>query len=162
MTDDKRNSGRPRKWSSDAERMRAARAAKRSKKLAEEQRRAAENANDQTAQLQRRTVEPDSAASSTEVPAVKSGNTGMAIHATCEATILELRAEVRKLEDEYDDSVYDRWILEHRYRMAIARMREHDPDGVEWLDVEVLRWEARREGYLEQRRRLRRSSRRWQ
>ena len=79
----------------------------------------------------------------------------MAVHATCEANIVKLRDELRQLENEYDDSVYDRWILEHQYRMAVARMQEHDPDGIAWLDEQVRRWESRREGYLEDRRRLR-------
>ena len=69
--------------------------------------------------------------------------------------IVKLRDEVRELEDEYDDSVYDRWILEHQYRMAVARMQEHDPEGIAWLDEQVRRWESRREGFLEERRRLR-------
>jgi len=68
----------------------------------------------------------------------------MAVHATCEADIVKLRDEVRQLEDEYDDSVYDRWILEHQYRMAVARMQEHDPEGIAWLDEQVRRWESRR------------------
>ena len=87
--------------------------------------------------------------------APKTGNTWMAVHATCEANIVKLRDEVRQLEDEYDDSVYDRWILEHQYRMAVARMQEHDPEGIAWLDEQVRRWESRREGFLEDRRRLR-------
>jgi len=41
MNEGKRKAGRPQKWSSDAERMRAARAAKRENQLAEEERRAA-------------------------------------------------------------------------------------------------------------------------
>jgi len=74
---------------------------------------------------------------------------------------VKLLGEVRELEDEYDDSVYDRWILEHQYRMAVARMQDHDPDGIAWLDEQVRRWESRREGFLEERRRLRRQGRSW-
>ena len=44
MTEEKRKPGRPRKWSSDAERMRAARAVKRERRLADEERREAKRA----------------------------------------------------------------------------------------------------------------------
>jgi hypothetical protein len=151
MTDEKRKPGRPRKWSSDAERMRAARAAKR---LADEERREVKRAERERASREQFASSPNSKPVSAP-GAPKTGNTWMAVHATCEANILKLRGELRELEDEYDDSVYDRWILEHQYRMAVARMQEHDPDGIAWLDEQVRRWESRREGYLEGRRRLR-------
>ena len=154
MTDEKRKPGRPRKWSSDAERMRAARAAKRAKRLAAEQRREVRRAERERANREQFASSP-SARPVPDAGAPKTGNTWMAVHATCEANIVKLRDEVRQLEDEYDDSVYDRWILEHQYRMAVARMQEHDPEGVAWLDEQVRRWEARREGFFEDRRRLR-------
>lgn len=154
MTDEKRKPGRPRKWSSDAERMRAARAATRAKRLADEERRGVKSAEQERASREQCASSPIAKL----VPAAgapKTGNTWMAVHGTCEANILKLRGELRELEDEYDDSVYDRWILEHQYRRAVARMREHDPDGIAWLDEQARRWESRREGYLEDRRRLR-------
>lgn len=154
MTDEKRKPGRPRKWSSDAERMRATRAANRAKRLAEEERREAKRAERERASREQ-FASPTNATPVPAAGAPKTGNTWKAVHATCEANILNLRAEVRELQDEYDDSVYDRWILEHQYRMAIARMQEHDPDGIAWLDEQVRRWESRREGYLEDRRRIR-------
>lgn len=155
MTDEKRKSGRPRKWSSDAERMRATRAAKR---LHDEERRELKRAEqDRESREQFASSEHGNPVSAAGVPTA--GNTCMALHATLEASILKLRGELRQLEDEYDDSLYDRWILEHQYRMAVARMREHDPEGVAWLDEQVRRWESRREGYLENRRRLRRRGR---
>ena len=152
MTDEKRKPGRPRKWSSDAERMRAARAAKRAKRLADEERREVKRAEQERANREQFASSP----SAKPVPAApKTGNTWKAVHATCEANILKLRGELRELEGEYDDSVYDRWILEHRYRMAVARMQDRDPDGIAWLGEQVRRWESRREVYLEDRRRLR-------
>ncbi|HYN33505.1 MAG TPA: hypothetical protein VES40_12830 [Ilumatobacteraceae bacterium] len=154
MTDAKRKPGRPRKWSSDAERMGAARAAERAKRLADEERREVQRAERERASREKFASSPNFE----PVPAPgapTTGNTWMAVHATCETNIVKLRGELRELEDEYDDSVYDRWILEHQYRMAVTRMQEHDPDGIAWLDEQVRRWESRREGYLEDRRRLR-------
>ncbi len=77
--------------------------------------------------------------------------------AECHAEIEKLTAEVRRLEDEYDDAIYDRWISETQYRMAIHRMQQHDPDGLRWLDNQLRRWAAQRSGGLEDRRRARRS-----
>ncbi len=151
MTDEKRKPGRPRKWSSDAERMRAARAAKRAEREAEENRLEAKRLMQELQDRQRYATAPSPASG-----AKKSGNTWKAVHATCEANITKLREELRTLEDEYDDSVYARWILEHQYRMAIARMQKRDPEGLAWLDDQVRRWEAKRERFLEERRRLRR------
>lgn len=156
MTDEKRKPGRPRKWSSDAERMRAARAAKRAERAAEAERVEAKRQVQDWKERERFATAPNAKAGAPQTDA-----TWKAVHATCEANIVKLRSEVRQLEDEYDDSVYDRWILEHQYRMAVARMQEHDPDGIAWLDEQVRRWESRREGYLEDRRRLRRQGRSW-
>ncbi len=150
MTDEKRKPGRPRKWSSDAERMRATRAAKRAEREAEENRLEAKRLLHEVTERQRYSKPPKAKSA-----AAKNGNTWKAVHATCEANITKLREELRTLEDEYDDSVYDRWILEHQYRMAVTRMQERDPEGLVWLDDQVQRWEARREGFLEDRRRLR-------
>lgn len=154
MTDEKRKPGRPRKWSSDAERMSATRAAKSAKRLADEERREVKRAERARASREQ-FASPPNAKPVSAAGEPKTGNTWMAVHAICEANIVKLRDEVRQLEDEYDDSVYDRWILEHQYRMAVARMQEHDPDGIVWLDEQVRRWESRREGFLEERRRLR-------
>ena len=150
MTDEKRKPGRPRKWSSDAERMRATRAAKRAEREAEEQRLEAKRLLQEVTERRRYSKAPKATSG-----AAKSGNSWKAVHATCEANITKLREELRTLEDEYDDSVYDRWILEHQYRMAVTRMQQRDPEGLVWLDDQVQRWEARREGFLEDRRRLR-------
>ena len=128
------------------------------KRLAAEERREVKRAERERASREQFASSPNSKPMPAPV-ASKTGNTWMAVHATCEANIVKLRDEVRQLEDEYDDSVYDRWILEHQYRMAVARMQEHDPEGVAWLDEQVRRWEARREGFLEDRRRLRLGSR---
>ena len=156
MTDEKRKPGPPRKWSSDAERMRAARAAKLAERALEAERLEAKRQVQDWKERERFATPPNAKAG-----AAKTGNTWMAVHATCEANIVKLRDEVRKLEDEYDDSVYDRWILERQHRMAVARMQEHDLHGIAWLDEQVSRWESRREGHLEDRRRLRRQGRSW-
>jgi hypothetical protein len=127
---------------------------KSAKRLADEERREVKRAEQERASREQFASSPNSK----PMPAPgasKTGNTWMAVHATCEANILKLRDELRQLEHEYDDSVYDRWILEHQYRMAVARMQDHDPDGFAWLDEQARRWESRREGYLEDRRRLR-------
>lgn len=75
-----------------------------------------------------------------------------------QAEVDKLRAEVRRLEDEYDDVVYDRWILETQYRMAVQRMHQHDPDGLVWLEELLRRWALQRSAELESHRRARRSS----
>ena len=137
MTDEKRKPGRPRKWSSDAERMRATRAAERAKRVADEERREARGAEQERASREQYASSPTAKSTSPAPISPKTGNTWKAVHATCEANIVKLRGEVRELEDEYGDSVYDRWILEHQYRMAVARMQEHDPDGIAWLDEQV-------------------------
>ena len=134
MTDEKRKPGRPRKWASDAERMRGARAATRVERLADEERREVERADQERANREQFASSPNAKPlPSAGVP--KTGNTWKAVHATCEANILKLRDELRELENEYDDSVYDRWILEHQYRMAVARVQEHDPtESLGWTN----------------------------
>jgi len=89
MTDEKRKPGRPRKWSSDAERMRATRAAKRAERLADEERREVKRAEQERASREQFASSPNTK----PVPAAgspKTGNTWMAVHATCEANILKL------------------------------------------------------------------------
>jgi hypothetical protein len=150
--------GRPRKWSSDAERMRAARAAKRETQRAADERGAARRQ-----QHERRTREKSTTVPTTEqlvapaestIPEPHGGE-----HVAERSEVDRLRAEVRRLEDEYDDVVYDRWIFETQYRMAICRLQQHDPEGLAWLDEQLRRWALQREGELEDRRRARRS---WQ
>ena len=156
MPDEKRKPGRPRKWSSDAERMRAARAAKREERRVAEERRAARRE-----QQERRTREKYSTAATSEsvtaepTPSVPDDDVDDGISNQTEVD--KLRAEVRRLEDAFDDVVYDRWIYEMQYRMAIHRMRQHDPDGLVWLDDQLRRWTIQRSGELEDRRRARRS-----
>ena len=156
MPDEKRKPGRPRKWSSDAERMRAARAAKREERRVAEERRAARRE-----QQERRTREKYSTAATSEsvtaepTPSVPDDDVDDGISNQTEGD--KLRAEVRRLEDAFDDVVYDRWIYEMQYRMAIHRMRQHDPDGLVWLDDQLRRWTIQRSGELEDRRRARRS-----
>lgn len=152
MTDEKRKPGRPRKWSSDAERMRAARAAKREEQRVAEERRAARHE-----QYERRRREKRSAAPTIEpVAAIRASGTSDDLArelAVCQAEIEKLSVVVRRLEDECDDATYDRWISETQYRMAIHRMHQHDPDGLGLLDNQLRRWAAQRSGGLEDRRR---------
>lgn len=156
MPDEKRKPGRPRKWSSDAERMRAARAAKREEGRVAEERWAARRE-----EQERRACEKYSTAATTdavtEISAAGAPDHLGAGHQAIQAEIDRLRAEVPRLEEEYDDVVYDRWIHEMQYRMAIHRMRQHDPDGLAWLDEQLRRWAMRRSGELENRRRARTS-----
>lgn len=156
MTNEKRKPGRPRKWSSDAERMRAARAAKREEGRIAEERRAARRE-----QTERRTREKHSTVPTNESieakPAAIAPDDVAADEISNQAEVNKLRAEVRRLEDEFDDVVYDRWIFETQYRMAIHRMRQHDPDGLAWLDEQLRRWALQRSGELEARRRARRA-----
>lgn len=156
MTDEKRKPGRQRKWSSDAERMRAARAAKRKERRVAEERRLARRERNE-----RRTRETFSTAPAAEpgaeVPPPKAPNESALELSACRAEIDQLRAEIRRLEDEYDDVVYDRWIFEMQFQMAVHRLRHHDPDGLVWLDDQLRLWAGRREGELEDRRRARRS-----
>ena len=156
MTDEKRKPGRPRKWSSDAERMRAARAAKREERRVAEERRAVRRE-----QRERRTREKYSTAATSESvtaePTPSAPDDDVDDDISNQAEVDKLRAVVRRLEDEFDDVVYDRWIYEVQYRMAIHRMRQHDPDGLAWLDEQLRRWAPRRSGDLENRRRARRS-----
>ncbi len=154
MSDEKPKPGRPRKWSSDAERMRAQRAAKREKQRADSERRAA---------AEREATEKAKAASS---PAPKpdasathlTGEERSAVHGPCEAIIERLREEIERLEAEFDEVVYDRWIVATQYRLAIHRMQEFDPPGLDWLDEQLTNWEARRNGYHETRWRIRRAT----
>lgn len=153
MPDEKREPGRPRKWSSDAERMRAARAAKREERRAADERRAARRE-----QQERRTREKYSTSESiTAKPASSVPDDVADDDISNQAEVDKLRAEVRRLEDEFDDVVYDRWIFETQYQMAIHRMRQHDPDGLAWLDEQLRRWALQRSGELEDRRRARRA-----
>jgi hypothetical protein len=155
MSDEKPKPGRPRKWSSDAERMRAHRAAKREKPRADGERRAA--AERDAAEKAKAAWSP---APSPEAPATNlTAEERSAIHGPCEAIIEQLREEVERLEAEFDEVVYDRWIVATQYRLAIHRMQEFDPPGLDWLDEQLTKWEARRDGYHEARWRARRSQR---
>ena len=71
------------------------------------------------------------------------------------------RAELRRLDVEYDDVVYDHWILETQYRVAVKRMQQHDPHGLIWPDEQLRRWTLQRNGELERRCRARRYRETW-
>ncbi len=120
MTDEKRKPGRPRKWSSDGERMRAARATKQAKRLADEERSEAKRAEQERASRER-FASPSKAKPVSAAGAPKTGNTWLAVHAVCEANIVKLGDEVRELEGEYDDSIYVRYRLRQRAARWAAR-----------------------------------------
>ena len=141
MTEDKRKAGRPRKWSSDAERMRSARAVKREMQLAEEERRAERTKEREEA---RRTVE----SAAVELGSLRFGPTDRvggrdpAVgHSECRATLRKLQMIIDKMNDRYSDLAMDRWMLKVRYDRAISRMEKHDPEGPVWLDNRLREWE---------------------
>ena len=83
MSDEKPKPGRPRKWSSDAERMHAHRAAKRDKQRADAERRAAAEREAAEKAKSPRSPAPGPEASATNLTAEE----GSAVHGSCEAII---------------------------------------------------------------------------
>jgi hypothetical protein len=137
MEEPKRTPGRPRKWSSDAERMRATRAAQRAEREA-----AAERAKKRSHGADGRGGDvptPVAAASQTAPSAVIPEPA--ADHADCEAAIGALRRELVDLEERYDDLVLSRWMLSRKYEHALGRMRLHDPADIVWLVERLAEWE---------------------
>jgi len=144
MGEEKRRPGRPRKWASDAERMRAARAAQRAAREATA-RRAEKDSGDTD---RRRGGAPISAgpsvASEGQLPAPAVAPESVADHTECEATIGALRSELVDLEERYDDLVLSRWMLSRKYEHALGRMRTH-PAGIVWLVEHLADWERENE-----------------
>jgi hypothetical protein len=106
--------------------MRAARAAKREQRLAEDARTA-----------ERREALDRPVGSSPDAPtataARASDTTAAPDHTVCEAIVDALRTELVNLEERYDDLVLARWILSRKYEQALGRMRSHDPTVFVWL-----------------------------
>lgn len=141
MAEEKRRPGRPRKWASDAERMRATRAAQRAAREA-----ASRQAEEVSRGTDRRRGEapvpvdsPVAPASQSPVPVV--APEPVADHTDCEAIIGALRTELVNLGERNDDLVLSRWILAHKYELALGRMRSHDPAGIVWLVERLAEWE---------------------
>ncbi len=137
MEEQKRKPGRPRKWSSDAERMRATRAAQRAEREA-----TAEPAKKRSHGSDGRGDDvptPSAAASQTPPSAVVPEPS--ADHADSVATIGVLRRELVDLEERYDDLVLSRWMLSRKHEHALGRMRSHDPEGINWLVEQLADWE---------------------
>ena len=143
--------------------MRAARAAKREERLAEE-----------APQAERREVRAERARSSpTSETRVESRPVPNPVeaqvaptteHADCQTVIRALRDELAWRYELYDDLALSRWILEQKYERALSRMRSHDPDGIAWLEDRLGDWEREveekrlkglSEPYRQQARRLR-------
>lgn len=154
MEDEKRKPGRPRKWASDAERMRATRAAKRAEREA-----ASRRAEAGSGDVDRRRGEAPVPVESSVAPARQPPppvvvSEPIADHRDCEVTIGALRRELVDLEERYDDLVLSRWMLSRKYEHALGRMRTHDPSGIVWLVERLADWErdneARRIGRLQE------------
>ena len=141
MGEQKRMPGRPRKWASDAERMRATRAAQRAEREAASQRTTPRSSgagvrdDDEPMPIDARAV----AAIPTPPTAVAPER--VVDHGDCDATISVLRAELFRVEERYDDLVLSRWILAQKYERALGRMRTHDPHGINWLVERLAEWE---------------------
>lgn len=141
MVEQNRKPGRPRKWASDAERMRATRAAQRAEREATSQRaeKGSRNADQRRGEAPVPVVSPVAMASKPPASAVIPEPA--ADHPDCEATICALRTELVDLEERYDDLVLSRWILSRKYEHALGRMRTHDPAGIVWLVERLAEWE---------------------
>jgi hypothetical protein len=140
MGEQKQKSGRPRKWASDAERIRATRAAQRAERAAASRR--AENGSRgddrRGGEAPAPVIAPVDSASEPPASAVVQEP---ADHTDCEVTIGALRTELVDLEERYDDLVLSRWILAQKYECALGRMNLHDPAGIVWLVDQLAEWE---------------------
>lgn len=162
MAEQKRQPGRPRKWSSDAERMRAARAAKREKRLAEEarqaERRSLEAERDRSSPTNETSIESRPGLNPIEAqPGPRTE------HAECQMVIRTLRDELAWRYELYDDLALRQWVLERKYERALSRLRSHDSDGIAWLEEQLGAWEReveekRLKGLIEP---YRQQARRW-
>ena len=141
MGEPKRKPGRPRKWASDAERMRATRAVQRAEREAASQRaqEGSRRADGPGGDVPMPVVSRVVAASQTPPAAVVPETA--AEHVDCEMIIGALRTELADLEERYDDLVLSRWILSQKYECALGRLRSHDPAGIAWLVERLAEWE---------------------
>lgn len=141
-----RKPGRPRKWASDAERVRATRATQRAEREAAWQRAERARSSDNDRLRDDAPVPPDSSVASASQPSAFSvAPEPVADHTDCEAIIRALRTELVDLEERYDDLVMSRWMLSRKYEHALGRMRSHDPAGIVWLVERLADWERENE-----------------
>jgi hypothetical protein len=140
MGEEKRKPGRPRKWASDAERMRATRAAQRAEREAASLQEGKES-RDADRRWGEAPVTVVSPVASTNHPPSVVAPEPIADHKDCQATIRALRTELVNLEERHDDLVLSRWILGQEYELALGRMRSHDPAGIVWLVERLADWE---------------------
>ncbi len=145
MVEQKRQPGRPRKWASDAERMRATRAAQRAEREAAspQEGKDSRDADRRWGEAPVPVVSP--VASTKQPPASVVAREPIADHTECEATIGALRRELVDLEERYDDLVLSRWMVSRKYEHALGRMRSHDPAGIVWLVEHLADWERENE-----------------
>jgi hypothetical protein len=141
MGEEKRKPGRPRKWASDAERMRATRAAQRAERKAAspQEGKDSRDAGWRCGKTPMPVVSP--VASTNQPPASVVAPEPITDHEDCDATIRALRTELVNLEERYDDLVLSRWMLSRKYGHALGRMRSHDPAGIVWLVERLAEWE---------------------
>ena len=141
MGQEKRKPGRPRKWASDAERMRATRAAQEAALQQEGKESCA--ADRRWGEAPVSVVSPVASTNQPRASAV--APEPIADHQDCEAAIPALRTELVNLEERYDDLVLSRWMLSRKYEHALGRMRSHDPAGIVWLVERLADWERENE-----------------
>lgn len=142
MGEQERKPGRPRKWASDAERMRATRVAHRAEREAASQRATRRSSGTRGRDDdERMSIDaPVVAAVPTRSPTAVAPER-VVDHSDCDATISVLRVELFRVEERYDDLVLSRWILAQKYERALGRMRTHDPHGINWLVEQLAEWE---------------------
>lgn len=140
MGEQKRKPGRPRKWASDAERMRATRAAQRAALEAAAQR-AAKQSNEAAGRHAAAPIPVVPSDAEVGRPPSAVAPQPVADHRDCEVTIRALRIELVDLEERYDDLVLSRWMLSRKFEHALGRMRTHDPTGIVWLVERLAEWE---------------------
>lgn len=133
--------GRPRKWASDAERMRATRSAQRAEREAAAQRATRRSSGTLGRDDDVRTSIDAPVVAPIPTPPTQVVPERVVDHADCDATISVLRGELARLNERYDDLVLSRWILAQKYERALGRMRTHDPHGIHWLVEQLAEWE---------------------
>lgn len=141
MGEQKRKPGRPRKWASDAERMRATRAAQRAEREAVSQRATRRSSGTRSRDDDERMSLDAPVVAAVPMPPTAVAPEHVVDHSDCDATISVLRAELFRVEERYDDLVLSRWILAQKYERELGRMRTHDPHGINWLVEQLAEWE---------------------
>ncbi len=141
MEEHKRKPGRPRKWASDAERMRATRAAQLAEREAASQRATRRSSGTRSRDDDERISIDAPVVAAVPMPPTAVAAERVVDHSDCDATISVLRAELFRVDERYNDLVLSRWILAQKYERALGRMRTHDPHGINWLVEQLVEWE---------------------